>query len=100
MDCTGNDQSDENNFSSTEIKHLQLLNFIKIILMRSITIIVACCVFFVGCKSQTAKPSVKKQANNNTLLWQVSGKGITTPSYLFGTFHLLCKDDIHLSAKL
>lgn len=32
-----------------------------------------------------------------TLLWQVSGKGITRPSYLFGTYHLLCAGDLPLS---
>jgi uncharacterized protein len=30
----------------------------------------------------------------------VSGKGIKKPSYLFGTFHLLCKEDIHFSEQL
>src|SRR4051812_2331117 len=29
-----------------------------------------------------------------TLLWQVSGKGITKPSYLFGTIHLMCSGDL------
>jgi uncharacterized protein YbaP (TraB family) len=27
-------------------------------------------------------------AQQNSLLWEISGKGITTPSYLFGTMHL------------
>lgn len=36
----------------------------------------------------------------NTLLWQISGNGLTKPSYLFGTFHLLCKDDIRFSDAL
>lgn len=31
------------------------------------------------------------------LLWQVSGKGIAQPSYLFGSFHLLCAEDMNLS---
>src|SRR6185312_14457851 len=44
--------------------------------------------------------SFVKQKNNNTLLWQVSGKGLKHPSFLFGTFHLLCKDDIHFSEQL
>ena len=38
--------------------------------------------------------------NNESLLWKISGNGITKPSYLFGTFHMLCKDDIHLSGNL
>lgn len=39
----------------------------------------------------------KPGANNNTLLWQISGNGLSKPSFLYGTFHLLCKDDIHFS---
>jgi len=33
-------------------------------------------------------------------LWEVSGNGLQKPSFLFGTFHLLCKDDIHFSDQL
>lgn len=35
--------------------------------------------------------------SNNTLLWEISGKGLKQPSYLFGTFHLLCPDDLILT---
>jgi len=38
--------------------------------------------------------------NPHTLLWQVSGKGLSKPSYLFGTMHVLCADDAHLSDSL
>ncbi|MCW3113399.1 MAG: TraB/GumN family protein [Segetibacter sp.] len=31
-----------------------------------------------------------------TLLWEVSGKGITKPSYLFGTIHLMCSDELKM----
>lgn len=44
--------------------------------------------------------SLKSNADDNTLLWEVSGNGLSTPSYLFGTFHLLCKDDIRFSNAL
>jgi len=27
-------------------------------------------------------------------LWEISGNGLSQPSYLFGTFHLLCPDDL------
>lgn len=37
------------------------------------------------------------QKNNNSLLWEISGKDIKTPSYLFGTFHLMCEEDIRFS---
>jgi uncharacterized protein len=37
---------------------------------------------------------------NNTLLWKISGNGIAKPSYLFGTVHMICKDDAFLSKNL
>ena len=40
------------------------------------------------------------QKDNNTLLWQISGNGLQRPSYLFGTIHMLCKDDAVLSDSL
>ncbi|MEO5782117.1 MAG: TraB/GumN family protein [Ginsengibacter sp.] len=68
--------------------------------MKPVVIFFICCVFFFGCKSQTQKSTTKKNNDNNTLLWQVSGKNLKNPSYLFGTFHLLCKDDIKFSEQL
>ncbi len=56
-------------------------------------------VLFLGCKAQN-NPSFVKQKNSNTLLWEVSGKGLQKPSFIFGTFHLLCKQDIHFSDQL
>lgn len=52
-----------------------------------------------GCHAQQEHIFVK-QTNNNSLLWQVSGNGLKKPSFLFGTFHLLCKDDINFSDQL
>jgi uncharacterized protein len=40
------------------------------------------------------------QKDTNTLLWQISGNGLRQPSYLFGTIHMLCKDDAVLSDSL
>src|SRR6185437_16938560 len=56
-------------------------------------------ILFLGCKAQTAESFVK-QKNDNTLLSEISGNGLKKPSFLFGTFHLLCKDDIHFSDQL
>jgi uncharacterized protein YbaP (TraB family) len=36
----------------------------------------------------------------NSLLWKISGNGLEKPSYLFGTIHLLCADDAHLSENM
>ena len=50
---------------------------------------------------QNAKTKAKAvPASNNTLLWRISGKNLAKPSYLFGTMHLLCGDDIQLSDSL
>ncbi|MFM1998059.1 MAG: hypothetical protein RL204_6 [Bacteroidota bacterium] len=34
------------------------------------------------------------------LLWKISGNGLSTPSYLYGTFHLLCEADLQFSDSL
>src|SRR5664279_3904819 len=52
-----------------------------------------------GCHAQQDH-AFAKQKNNNTLLWEVSGNGLAHPSFLFGTFHLMCEDDIHFSDQL
>ena len=38
--------------------------------------------------------------DNNTLLWEISGRDLKQTSYMFGTFHILCKDDIQFSTNL
>ncbi len=68
--------------------------------MKQLVTLFTCCIFFFGCKSQNQKISSTKSKDNNTLLWQVSGKGLKKPSYIFGTFHLLCKEDIKFSEQL
>ena len=67
--------------------------------MRLLKILLLMVVFF-SCKAQTKQAKLITNKNENSLLWEVSGNGIVQPSYLFGTFHLMCKDDIHLSNQL
>jgi uncharacterized protein YbaP (TraB family) len=52
-----------------------------------------------SCKSQT-NISLPYNADENTVLWEISGNHLAKPSYLFGTFHLMCKDDIKFSENL
>ena len=33
----------------------------------------------------------------NALLWEISGTGLQQPSYLFGTIHMICKEDFAFS---
>jgi hypothetical protein len=37
---------------------------------------------------------------SNSLLWRISGKGLSRPSYLFGTMHIICAGDAALSDSL
>lgn len=43
----------------------------------------------------TAQLSYAQNAGNS-LLWEVSGNGLTTPSYVFGTIHIICKEDFFM----
>ena len=40
------------------------------------------------------------QPAKSSLLWQISGNGLEKPSYLFGTFHIMCKDEFAVSGEL
>lgn len=55
-------------------------------------------ILFMACKAQSNH--FETQKDDNTLLWQVTGNHLKKPSFLFGTFHLLCKEDIHFSDQL
>jgi uncharacterized protein YbaP (TraB family) len=57
-------------------------------------------IFFYSCHAQSDSSKLLLNKDDNSLLWQVSGKGLKHPSYLFGTFHLMCKNDIHFSNQL
>ena len=36
----------------------------------------------------------------NSLLWKIEGNGLEKPSYLFGTVHMICKDEFKMPEKL
>ena len=42
----------------------------------------------------------KKKPLEKSLLWEVSGNGLTKPSYIYGTIHMICKDDASLGDSL
>jgi uncharacterized protein YbaP (TraB family) len=42
----------------------------------------------------------KGPAIENALLWTVSGNGLTAPSYVYGTIHMICKEDFLFSNTL
>ena len=49
-------------------------------------------------KGKPAKPATFSL--ENTLLWEISGNNLSTPSFLFGTMHILCEDDAKMSDSL
>lgn len=40
-----------------------------------------------------AKTTKQKPVAQNSLLWKISGNGLSKPSYVFGTIHLICEND-------
>ena len=51
-------------------------------------------IFSLGSVGQSNKPEEK------TLLWQITGKNIQEPSYLYGTIHIMCPGDLTISDVL
>jgi len=53
-------------------------------------------------KTTTIKSTVTltPASSDNSLLWQISGRGLKTPSYIYGTMHILCDSDATLSPAL
>ena len=60
--------------------------------MKKIILSILIIVVSLATKAQT---SLEK-----TLLWQITGPGIIAPSYLYGTIHLMCPQDIIVSTEL
>ena len=67
--------------------------------MRCLSIFLSLCLMF-SCNAQIKTSGLLINKDDNTLLWQISGNGLQKPSYLFGTFHLMCKDDVQFSEQL
>ncbi|WP_440133869.1 TraB/GumN family protein [Chitinophaga sancti] len=38
--------------------------------------------------------------DSSSLLWKISGHGLSKPSYLFGTIHMICSDDLPFSVSI
>jgi uncharacterized protein len=66
--------------------------------MKKLVLLVLVCSFCTFSFSQNK--SADNAVDNNTLLWRVSGNGLSQPSYIFGTIHMLCAADLDLSDSL
>ncbi|MBS7256157.1 TraB/GumN family protein [Flavobacterium branchiicola] len=49
--------------------------------------------------SITIQAQTESSKLENSLLWEVSGNGLSKPSYLYGTIHMICSGDYFLSEK-
>ncbi|MFB9109545.1 TraB/GumN family protein [Flavobacterium gyeonganense] len=62
-------------------------------LIKSVVAIITL-IFSSAVQAQTKAPKLE-----NSLLWEISGNGLSKPSYLYGTVHMICSDDYFLSDK-
>lgn len=67
---------------------------------RTILFTLLAAVGLAACSQQAKTKSAAKPVSDNSLLWRVSGNGLAKPSYLFGTMHIICANDIVLSDSL
>lgn len=44
--------------------------------------------------------SYAQKVLDKSILWEISGNGLKESSYLLGTFHLVCKADLHVANKV
>jgi hypothetical protein len=51
-----------------------------------------------GVHAQTKK-SVSDNSNDKSLLWEISGNGLSKSSFLYGTIHMICENDYFLAEK-
>lgn len=78
---------------------MELVSHQKLRMKNSFSFIVCICFLF-NCRAQVKQATLPQSKDQNTLLWEISGNGLKQKSYLFGTFHLMCKGDIHFSNAL
>ena len=68
---------------------------------RSFWLTIFAALGFAACSQPKTKTlAAPKPANENTLLWRISGNNLQKPSYLFGTMHMICANDIVVSDSL
>ncbi len=58
------------------------------------------CAGFKPPKKNTVESLDKPLTTNNSLLWQISGNGLSKPSYLYGTIHLISLEDYFLGKNV
>lgn len=70
--------------------------------MKKVTFLIAALSFTLFSNAQQAKTGKqpKQEKNDNSLLWKIEGNGLTQPSYVYGTIHMLCAPDFEIKEKV
>jgi uncharacterized protein len=58
--------------------------------------ILGCLLIFIVCNCKPTQKASQPVSNNNSLLWKITGNGLASPSYLFGTIHIIPSKDYFL----
>ncbi len=69
---------------------------------KSIQVIITAAFFLITIASCKAQKNVGliSNADNNTLLWEITGNGLQQPTYVYGTYHIMCKKYLIVSSQL
>lgn len=67
---------------------------------RSFWLTIFAAIGFAACSQAPKTKTTLSGPGNNTLLWRITGRNLEKPSYLFGTMHMICANDIELSDSL
>lgn len=70
--------------------------------MKKVTFLIAALSFTLFSNAQQSKTvkQPKQEKNDNSLLWKIEGNGLTQPSYVYGTIHMLCAPDFEIKEKV
>lgn len=83
-----------------ENMRMVIINFIRKINAMSLFRLAILLLVMSSCRAQTKPLTIQTNKDENTLLWEVTGNGLDAASYIFGTFHLMCRHDIKFSGQL
>lgn len=78
----------------------------KYFTIQKITTFILCCLYTFSFakppKNNTVKTIQLDQplTTNQSLFWQISGNGLTKPSYLYGTIHIIPQDDFFVGKNI
>jgi hypothetical protein len=68
--------------------------------MRYLVSLLIVVFLYPACKTASKQTVSPPDTRENALLWQISGKGLAAPSYLYGTIHMICPEDFLISDSI